>query len=64
MKYSVGDNIRYRIGGVKFLNGTIIPSTEKEGVIEEALRALDGSPCYWVEGEKVLILENAILGII
>ena len=60
--YKPGDKVRYKTGTIRTIhNGEIVGQT-KTGVIEEAFLTLDKKPCYWIEGEKELILKGQIIG--
>lgn len=61
--YKAGEKVRYRSGGVHSQNSEI-PSQERIGVIEESFSTIDNKPCYWIEGEKELILHQQIIGVI
>ena len=61
--YKVGEKVRYRSGGVRSQNDVISPQ-ERIGVIEEAFPTIDNKPCYWIEGEKELILHCQIIGVV
>lgn len=58
--YVAGDKVEYRTITVRTQNGEIVGQT-KTGIIEEAFCTLDKKPCYWVVGEKELILGNQII---
>lgn len=60
--YKPGDKVKYRTSNIKTINcGEIIGQT-KIGIIEETFSTLDKKPCYWIEGEKELILHGQIIG--
>lgn len=56
--YKVGEKVRYKTLKIKAEMNTI---EEKVGIIEEAFFTIDKKPCYWIEGEKYLILEKQII---
>lgn len=59
--YKVGDRIKYITTSIRSQN-KIILSQEKIGTIEEAFSTIDNKPCYWIVGEKELILGCQIIG--
>lgn len=61
--YKAGDNIKYKTKGIRSQNNEILPQ-ERRGVIEEAFSTIDNKPCYWIEGEKELILHQQIIGVV
>lgn len=58
--YCVGDRVEYKTATIKRQN-TEIFGQSKTGIIEEVLSTLDNKPCYWIKGEKELILGNQII---
>lgn len=58
----VGDEVRYKTSSVRTIHQGETLGTVKEGVIEEAFSTLDNRPCYWIKGEKELILHHQIIG--
>ena len=58
--YQAGDTVEYKTSKITFLNGEIASQT-KVGVVEEAFSTADNHPCYWIEGEKELILHSQVL---
>ena len=50
--YNVGETVKYK---------TRINPTEKTGTIIEAFVTLNNAPCYWIENETELILEEQIV---
>ena len=65
--YKKGDTIRYRTIEKRLERTSYSDVTEKEsvnektGVVEEAFTTVNGIPCYWVEGEKYLILQTMLV---
>lgn len=60
MPYKKGQKIRYKTSYVKTQYRKIV-SQEKVGIIEEVFSTVDNRPCYWVEGEKELILDSQVI---
>lgn len=58
--YCVGDKVKYKTATIRTQNTEIIGQT-KTGIIEEAFSTLDKKPCYWIAGEKELILGSQIV---
>lgn len=60
--YKPGDRVKYKTSTIRTIHqGEIIGQT-KTGIIEEAFSTLDNKPCYWILGEKELILQGQIIG--
>lgn len=60
--FKCDDTVRYKTGSIKTINRGEILGVEKTGVIIEAFSTIDKMPCYWIDGEKELILHGQILG--
>lgn len=58
--YSVGDTIKYMTAHIKTQKKEKQPQV-KVGIIEEAFSTLDNKPCYWIAGEKELILGSQVV---
>lgn len=62
--YSIGEIVNYTTTKWQYLNGCMIPSENKVGIIEDVFENLSGDEyCYWIVGEKELILHSQILGV-
>ena len=60
--YKSSDRVKYKTSTIRTIHqGEIIGQT-KTGIIEEAFSTLDNKPCYWILGEKELILRGQIIG--
>lgn len=60
--YEAGDKVKYQTSTIQTIHhGNIIGKT-KTGIIEEAFSTLDKKYCYWISGEKELILNSQIIG--
>ena len=58
--YFVGDIVEYQTTKVKYKNGSESGGVVKTGKISEAFHTVNKCPCYWIDGEKELILHNQI----
>lgn len=58
--YCVGDRVEYKTATVK-TQSTETFGQFKTGIIEEAFSTLDNKSCYWIIGEKELILGSQII---
>ena len=58
--YSKGDIVEYKTATIKTQNGEKLGQV-KRGEIEEAFTTFDYFPCYWIAGEKELILGSQII---
>lgn len=61
MIYKPGDSVKY-ITVKCICNDGVKGGITKTGVIEEAFKTLNNEPCYWICGEKELILHDQIVG--
>ena len=62
--YNVGDTINYQTANIRRIHFGETLGIVKTGVVEEAFHTIDGRPCYWIEGEKELILQKQILNFV
>ena len=60
--YKPGDKVKYQTMVVRRIHRLDTIRQMKTGVVEEAFSTLDKKPCYWIEGEKELILQHQIIG--
>ena len=60
--YKTGDRVTYKTMGIRSQN-EIILSKEKTGTIEEAFFTIKKEPCYWIVGEKELVMGDQIIGL-
>lgn len=62
--FKCGDIVRYKTGTIRTIHNGEKLGVEKTGTIEEAFYTVDRYklPCYWIVGEKELILDSQILG--
>lgn len=58
--YKVGDVVFYKTRGISTQNYEHL-SQEKQGIITEAFTTIENKPCYWIEGERELILHEQII---
>lgn len=58
--YSIGDMVEYKTAKVKYKDGRESGGIMKIGKISEAFHTVDKRPCYWITGEKELILHSQI----
>ena len=58
--YCVGDRVEYKTSTLKTQNTERFGQV-KTGIIEEVFNTLDKKPCYWIIGEKELILGSQII---
>lgn len=58
--YSVGDMVEYKTAKVKYKDGGESGGITRIGKISEAFHTVDKHPCYWIDGEKELILHSQI----
>ena len=62
--YNVGQKVRYKTSTIRTKYFGEILGIIKEGVIKESFCTLDKFPCYWIAGEKELILGSQIIGVV
>ena len=60
MNYYPGDTIKYKSVNI---SSDDEPYTEKIGIIEDIVMVKDEN-CYWVKGERWLIEEKQVLGLV
>lgn len=60
--YQPGDKVKYKTAKWHFKNGQESGGDIKAAVVEERFSTIDRRYCYWLAGERQLILENQILG--
>ena len=59
--YSVGDIVEYKTAAFRRAwSGHVVGGDIKTGKIVEAFSTLNNHPCYWIDGEKELILHDQI----